>query len=473
MAGRWYVHRNDQQHGPFMAEEIRQGLRDGHFDPFDLISREGSHVRVELMEIDEIFMHSQIEYMPSAAEQRLDLAAGGGGGVAGGHPGGGGAFLGGAAAEVPAKRRGAAAAQVQPGGMIAIARGPAANRGKADSPKRFFLVESGGRIIGPMAAGEIQAAWAKGGLDKSLMVQKNNSPAKVPIAKFVHLYAMAKINGAQGQTQVTSPMLSQMIRVEAHRLGRIRRWLFPILGFVVLGLAIGVAYTFFKSGRFRKGSAPRRPAVTRTINSPGNQPALPPAQYPSRSPRPAARLPAPRSAPDAAPKSSWRPKPPQKSATPAVKNPPPVYRPAAAAIKPVATRPVTARPSVQVPVPSGQRVARAPVPVRVAQRPAPVPAPVPVPVPVPAPAVAPVAAASSGDDGGEDIKGATFNRPDLDACSMKCKIKFTANGAAVTVVFFKGAFEDQLKSKKGPMTLSGRLSQDPSGGKTLYLQSIK
>ncbi len=56
---------------------------------------------------------------------------------------------------------------------------------------------------------------------------------------------------------------------------------------------------------------------------------------------------------------------------------------------------------------------------------------------------------------------------------MKCKIKFASKGEQITVVFFKGAFEDQLKGRKGPVTLSGKIDQDPAGGKVMYLQQVK
>ena len=487
MAGRWIVHRNDQQLGPYGAEEIRQGLRDGHFDPFDLISREGSHVRIELMEIDEIFLHSQIEYMPGAAETQIEQAAGGGGG----------AFIGGAAAEVNPQHR-LKLAGPQPaspagaGGMVPSSkRQDGAKRSKQESPKRFFLVETNGKITGPMAASEIQTAWARGGLDKTLLVQKNNSSARVPIAKFVHLYAMAKLNGPQSATQTPSPLLSQMIRAEADRKGRIRKLLVPILGVLVLGLAIGVAVAFFGSKGIHKPSQPRKSdsrenyqlpnsskpkANPQTIENDVIRPRPPVRRNlpaPNTSVRPggkASKLPPPRSASQFqpplqkvdAPKTQWRPPPTNRSnaspgtspgtspgisrgTSPGVSNRP-VYRPA----------PRVTAPQVRAPVRAPVPVARAAPPV---QRPA-----------DPAP-VAPGNSAG-GSNGIGDIGGATFNKADLDACAMKCKIKFAAKGEQITVVFFKGAFEDQLKAKKGPVTLTGRINQD-AGGKTMYLQGIK
>src|SRR5690606_31768180 len=51
----WRVYKQDGELGPLSAREIREGLRNGTIDPFDLVSREGSKIRVDLVEVDEIF----------------------------------------------------------------------------------------------------------------------------------------------------------------------------------------------------------------------------------------------------------------------------------------------------------------------------------------------------------------------------------------------------------------------------------
>lgn len=458
MAGRWFVHRNDQQLGPYSSGDIRQGLRDGRFDPFDLISREGSHVRIELMEVDEIFMHSQIELQAASGEASLTQGA-----VA--EPSGQGAYLGGAAAEVSPRltvvggngnARPAGGAQESPGrlqGLLGL--GSKQPRAKNNSPKRFFLVDGSGKITGPLAASDIQMAWAKGTLDRSLMVQKTNSPAKVPVAKFVHFYAMAKLSSAGGNT-VTSPMLSQMIRVEAERRGRLRQMLLPIMAGIVLLLAIALSYTYFKGTAVAPKKNNRKSVPSKVVTEKSGKPAVlqPPATrplprakpQPQRSvPRQSVRQNASLSRPQPppyvrpqqrgkvdAPPSSWRAPPTRKSAN-----------------VPVARQPV-ARPPVVTPIPPRQPQAVAKV------------APVQQTPQVVAPPVSAVAT----------IGGATFKSADLDACSMKCRIPFTAKGEKITVVFFKGAFADQLNAKRGPFVLSGQLTQD-ANGKTLLLQQVK
>src|SRR5688500_1967963 len=93
MSDRWYIYKDGQALGPMTAAQIRDGLRDGSFDPFDLVSRDGSHVRLELVEVDEIFFNKEVVYgdapasptaMPAgpSAPPAIDLASGSGhGGV--------------------------------------------------------------------------------------------------------------------------------------------------------------------------------------------------------------------------------------------------------------------------------------------------------------------------------------------------------------------------------------------------------
>ena len=55
MIHRWHVVRDGKKIGEGTGEYIRQGLRDGMFDPFDQICRDGSSVMVNILEVDEIF----------------------------------------------------------------------------------------------------------------------------------------------------------------------------------------------------------------------------------------------------------------------------------------------------------------------------------------------------------------------------------------------------------------------------------
>src|SRR5688500_555295 len=61
MMKRWYIFRDGRALGPYDAREIRESLREGMWDPFDLVSAEGSAVKIPLVEVDEIFASSQVE----------------------------------------------------------------------------------------------------------------------------------------------------------------------------------------------------------------------------------------------------------------------------------------------------------------------------------------------------------------------------------------------------------------------------
>src|SRR5689334_5715430 len=69
VSDRWIIIKNGQSVGPLTAEEIRASLRDGSFDPFDLVMREGSSVRRELVEVDELFQSSPVVYDASSSGQ--------------------------------------------------------------------------------------------------------------------------------------------------------------------------------------------------------------------------------------------------------------------------------------------------------------------------------------------------------------------------------------------------------------------
>ncbi len=58
MNGKWFVIKNKDRLGPYSAEELRAGMRDGRYLPTDLICQEGSAVQQILVDVDEIFSSS-------------------------------------------------------------------------------------------------------------------------------------------------------------------------------------------------------------------------------------------------------------------------------------------------------------------------------------------------------------------------------------------------------------------------------
>ena len=57
MAVRWIIYpKSGNQLGPMSGDEVRVALRSGDVDPFDFVARAGSNSRIELVEVDEIFV---------------------------------------------------------------------------------------------------------------------------------------------------------------------------------------------------------------------------------------------------------------------------------------------------------------------------------------------------------------------------------------------------------------------------------
>ncbi len=200
LSDRWLIYKDGQALGPFTPEEIRQSLREGSFDPFDLVSREGSSVRRELVEVDELFFTSKVVY---AGDQASGQAMSSG-------PS---AFA--ASGNLPAVREMTQASQqgapdIAGNGHLALASAaratlhsqtpnrPAAQqqqqnraRKRRRDPKHFHVMDPRGRVLGPIGAGEIQALFYKGVLDKDVKVMRDGSRAQVPVARFVAIYSEA------------------------------------------------------------------------------------------------------------------------------------------------------------------------------------------------------------------------------------------------------------------------------------------
>lgn len=204
MSERWLIYKNDQTLGPFTSEEVRNALRDGSLDPFDLVAREGSSVQRELLEVDEIFVSTKVVFVEGAAsheEQPEPVAL----------------------RQVPGER--ATEPPARPGvygqGHLALAsdaqgtqpsQAPKPGQGQAKrrrDPKHFYILDAKGRRLGPVTAGEIQTLFYKGVLDKSARILRDGSQAKVPVNKFVAVYAEGK-NG-QNFLQGSHPQMAQRV----------------------------------------------------------------------------------------------------------------------------------------------------------------------------------------------------------------------------------------------------------------------
>ncbi len=183
-------------------------MRDGTVDPFDLVSREGSSVRRELIEVDEIFEQKTVQFggdvktsvssdpIGSNETKQDETAARG--------------FVP-DLNEVPSLRQDAESERAQR--EMIIGRGPLlpalerAGRGDAAArkvegprirnPKHFHLIDSQGRAQGPLSATDILRLYYKGVLHSSVCVVRAKSNVRVPVAKFVAAISRAE-NGESG-----------------------------------------------------------------------------------------------------------------------------------------------------------------------------------------------------------------------------------------------------------------------------------
>lgn len=60
MAHRWLIHSRDRTLGPWTSIQVRDELRAGRIDPFDMACKEGGTVKRPLVEVDEIFQSSRV-----------------------------------------------------------------------------------------------------------------------------------------------------------------------------------------------------------------------------------------------------------------------------------------------------------------------------------------------------------------------------------------------------------------------------
>ena len=208
LTARWLIFKNDKTLGPITAEEIRALLREGEVDPFDLVAQEGSSLRRELVEVDEIFAQSNASQFgvvqrtkatgtlsPDELAKTLPPSGFVPDGVlpdqgVNGSPnpqgtdgpgllvGNGQLFL-----AQPDHERGA----VDSGAMVGRPRPRARN------PKVYHLLDERGRAQGPLAATDILRLYYKGVLGPGINVVRRDSKLRIPVERFVGVLARQQV----------------------------------------------------------------------------------------------------------------------------------------------------------------------------------------------------------------------------------------------------------------------------------------
>lgn len=459
MSDRWFIIKDGKALGPFTPEEIRQSLREGTFDPFDLVTREGSSVRRELVEVDELFYTTKVVYagdQPSASGQAPSAAseafapsgnlpmAREATQASGGVPEGGNGVL-----QLASAARATLASQAPNRSSPAPQQSPSRKRRR--DPKRFQVMDPRGRVLGPISASEIQALFYKGVLDKDVKVMRDGSKAQVPVARFVAIYSetnRAKRAMQQGAHPAMQGGISraQSVPVPRIAMGTPSSSVSPIaVVAIVFALLFGgiAVYVFLKGAD--SWSARERPAATKVDKPRGQRRVVRPLPDGKRDAPPS--------------QQTAKPTPAELKKAERMAD---LKRQRAKLLELKQRREATQR---------GQKgknkLAKTVAVTKPVQKPGPVQKPVPTPVQKPAqtstppPALKPSGVQSLQD--GQQVQKLgpmTFDKSALQACEGSCNLTFTGAGGSVKVAFFKQVWGPALEGKSGGVYLSGLVKKN-------------
>lgn len=491
MTKRWFIYRDDKPTGPYSALEIRQLLREGLVDPFDFVSQDGSQLKLELVEVDEIFSNENISYDASGS-----AAVGNGGFVA--------QIADRSYSEKEQSRSFDSGLEV---GNLTVARSSppptlalasdirkigdsgnlpvpisqvyAAGKKKKRDPKRYHLIDPKGRVLGPLSPGEIQSLYYRGVVDKNVKVMRDGSNSAVAIAKFVSAYAeaqgMPKIPRQGGHPNIQGLSKSALNRHALMRHAEAVPGRFKsgptqlataiiIVAILLIGLAIGLIVnngSLFRSAESQqtdtgKASLQKNKVLKKIVqqkSTPKHNDKQPEVgsgtlARPSTKVKPAVEKKQIQQKKKSQPSSSrLKPKVKEKQTVykQPVKKPAPVYSPPVGPIVNIVTKPVA------------QPLAK--------------------PTAIPQPSVVAVPPKASGQTVGALTDGQTvsslgpmqFNRDEVKACDGACTLTFTGAGGSVSVAFFKNVWGTSLLSRKGGVYISGLVRK--SGASTKILLS--
>jgi len=508
MSDVWHVYKKDgAELGLLTPAEIRQALREGRVDPFDQVCRQGSNVRLELVEVDEIFaeegaesggrerdsVYDAAEATDTKAEEGLfeesdeDEDIGSRTTVSRGV----------GEAKAPEK---AATGFTPKSGETEAKRKKAGLKAKKKL-RRYHLMDKRKRLLGPLSAAEIQSLFYRGILEKNVKVAKDRDGKKVPIAQFVAAYVGEKAKKFESEnTRIdldpgeaaqmgfpSSKVMDQMTRTISPATPVNR--LVPVVSIAIMAVLVVIAYFAVSriltehGKRKQERSRAEQSQLAQELDSDKEVPAArlappPPKEVVAQKPAPVVTKPAPE-------KVVVKPRPAPRASRPVVSEPAPA---------PVVTRradpprPPARRPAVEIEA-ATPRTSRAetaklsrPGPRLQVSRPVPQgPKAEPAAQPQPTKLAAKTAASPASDGGGLDDKvgsvaalsGMTFSKEALAQCAIKCSLNFKdARGTKVQALFFKGQYEEKLAKAAGPVTISGRIAKQ-GGGYVIYLNGIK
>lgn len=477
---RWFIVHAGKEQGPYTAEELRTAVRRGDVDPFDVIFQEGSAVRRVLIDVDAVFDSDS-----SAVYQFAEVAP-----------------L--AFPYVTNPEPTKISRPVSDASRLPDANGRGAASPMVDKDARRYMVHTPFRgEQGPYRAREVAKLFRNGKIARGAKVSKDGTGARVPVSKFVGRYEGSRGPGeASGESSSPQSSITRTVRqakaLTAPRLRRAAKFstskvpaislLFVLWGFLVGAWALssfGVGKTLGDAwGELKHWMVTDEP--------------VPAAQTNPRTVAPSPRVIAPTPAAVAPPAVSE----PARASTAAVRPSEILSAPSPAAASPPKRPPLKIKrrddpdietqrprsPPLQDPQFEENRrpfdrggfsppVASPPISGRVQPPPADIPSRTQVFTRSPGAGVrgaskSLVAQGPSPYKEGQvaSISGARYDLGALKACPLKCRLTFTDSaGRSMTGVFFKGAFESQLKAGKGRVSIRGMIKKE-GGGLVIFLQ---
>ncbi len=447
MEKRWNVYHGNDYLGLKTAKEIRETLRQGTLDPFDKVSREGSNIREDLIEVDEIFRETNDAPAPDAS------------------------------APAPAGQG--------PEGTVVMERSPVGQKpGKVAAPapksarqdpdeeeesddsedfsqkndtstrnsaKRYYLIDRE-KVLGPLSALEIQSLFNRNMLNKKVRVQKIGSEKTIPITQFIASYSgdrlkeLAEDGRIPQQIGVGSP--SSKVMNELARMANSRRvaqdrknraYLIMSLFGLILGAGVYLIYeqsTSSHRGNIRQSSSSDESgdeggSPEPSKSSKGSRPRLL-----QKAPEPPKLEPVDRNKKKAEkPKeeSSRAPEPTRSSDSKTTRK-----QPETGSVSRVSQGGGEGRNTDSIPQGPG-----------------------------------PVAKAIETAGRIQTIGPLTFSSSALESCASKCTLTLSdATGASLKAIFFKNAYSDQLRARAKGVFLTGNTKME-RGELTVFIQDIR
>jgi hypothetical protein len=464
MSAKWVIHCGDEVLGPWSSEQVREELRAGRIDAFDLVAMEGSSRKRPLMDVDEIFIltkEQSSKVSHSAKQDRTvlvteqSLVSGDSMAVteetaktAPKDPS--------TSESAPHRRR--APNYTPPRAFEALAAPSAvgksnvavqkqqeqakAHAGRNMTPahvrpgsvRRYVLWTPGQKPQGPFTSREVLTFWYSKKLSPETIVQRAGHSKKVNIINFAQFYERAAPSGIAfvGEAKAAGGLLDSSTR------GLIVAVIISVL--IILGALLWNHSEDFNMERLKQMlSSDNLSQVDSTkipvegISGVNSEASIPP-------PRASEGVVGQKATPIANKQK------PLKQAKPA---------PRKRTVKPPQVQRSTRRPRPVSPPPSAAPSRRI-----VSQ------APPRASKPPPNQALI--------DGSTVTLSGYRFDLRALNSCQLKCKLPMSGPRGAVTAVFFKEAFAGALAPKSKGVSVTGTIRRDASSGDiTILVQSVK